>query len=598
MAKSVIDIEVKDEAFKRFHELFQKYQEQVKSIPEAWDKVTESTQGTVEAYAAITAALMAHQEMLHKQGQEGDKNQKNQQKQLTLWQKTRVQIQGAWQDTVKLGKQVQSITSDLVKWAELGGIVTGLAGGLGLWGLGDLARGVTSTYKAAGGLGVTTGELQAAQINFEPLLDVRGLLSNIANAKSDLSKRWAFGAMGITDYMSRDPAQLMTEMNVRAKRLFEARGQTEQGARASGLLEFYTMDELRQLHSMKMRDLEDANKKFQADAKTLALADQVNTAWRGLSVQLERAKLTVENAFVKALTPLVQSGALQRFSEELDTWIQEAAKSKEVQHFFQYVGQELNKFADFLVSPKFESDVRLFMDSVGMLAQKIVDGLRLLHLIPDANAGGSAANWAGYVDPTQGHPDVKDLWGGGKTSAFYNSPWAQKDPFLGGSSTGRQNQAFAVGSMRYLMKKYGMTEQMAAAITSNMFHESSGNPFAEVLDTDKHLHFGLFQWDETNRIPASVLAHWKDLQRQGKRDQAYNEEIDFMLGDLKGRYGKVYRAMMGSGSAHEAANYMGHGYEGAGIMAHRGRDADVLITIFNQVGAGVHVQARNATASG
>src|SRR5579859_7818588 len=70
VAKSVVDIQVNDEAFKRFRDLFEKYKT---GIGEANDKWAESA-GAVDAisvsFLAVTAALTAHAELLHKQTEE------------------------------------------------------------------------------------------------------------------------------------------------------------------------------------------------------------------------------------------------------------------------------------------------------------------------------------------------------------------------------------------------------------------------------------------------------------------------------------------------------------------------------------------------
>ena len=81
MPHSVIDIEVNDESFKRFHELFKEYQEQLGEQPDAWSKVGEAVEGVGAGFAGMTAALLA-QRQLFKEEEDALKKQIKQQKQL------------------------------------------------------------------------------------------------------------------------------------------------------------------------------------------------------------------------------------------------------------------------------------------------------------------------------------------------------------------------------------------------------------------------------------------------------------------------------------------------------------------------------------
>ena len=57
--KSVLDIDINDEKFKRFSALFDKYQSALGKLPGMWKDVDKETAGAAATFANITAAMMA-----------------------------------------------------------------------------------------------------------------------------------------------------------------------------------------------------------------------------------------------------------------------------------------------------------------------------------------------------------------------------------------------------------------------------------------------------------------------------------------------------------------------------------------------------------
>src|SRR5215471_5514521 len=66
-AKPILDIEVNDESFRRYTALFDKYNQQLKKQPAAWQALNKTASGAGDAFAAMTAALLAQNELTRKE---------------------------------------------------------------------------------------------------------------------------------------------------------------------------------------------------------------------------------------------------------------------------------------------------------------------------------------------------------------------------------------------------------------------------------------------------------------------------------------------------------------------------------------------------
>src|SRR6185312_16213202 len=62
--KSILDIQVNDESFKRFSDLFNQYRTKVSEMPGLWAAANDEIADTKTAFAGITAAILAQTESL------------------------------------------------------------------------------------------------------------------------------------------------------------------------------------------------------------------------------------------------------------------------------------------------------------------------------------------------------------------------------------------------------------------------------------------------------------------------------------------------------------------------------------------------------
>ena len=340
----ILDIDVNDEAFQRFRQAFDKYQDAVKELPEAWSKVSGEISDVEPHFAEITAALVAEQELLARSAQEAG----------------RFANAGAGVERVfgRVRKHTLSILDDVAKTAKTlakWGVGITLGGTFGgLWGIDRLAGGVGGDRRSSQGLGLTVGQQKAFELNYGRFYDTHSVMENIANAQANPADRWAFGSMGVSPE-GKNPADLAAEMTLQAKKIFEEGGGSQQYAEAHGLLKFFTMNDLRRLHEMSVQEIRDQELKRQADQRRLGLDDQTARSWQNLKDQFSRAVGEVETAIVKVLTPL--TGNLDGFSRAVADFITEGLGTKAMGEAIDWATKQLQSFTDYIKDGRLRADL-------------------------------------------------------------------------------------------------------------------------------------------------------------------------------------------------------------------------------------------------
>lgn len=381
MPKSVLDIDVDDAAFKQFHELFKKYNEALKKTPGEWNKANEGMGEAVVSSREVAAAILAQKEWMGHAVKSAEH--------LVAAAHRAHQPFNVLSKTVhKIAERIKEATSGFLKWSTIATAVSGLLGIGGLYGFDELADYARTTRRQSQAIGVQSGEREAFDIDYRKYFDPQTVLENIANAKNDPTQRWAFTAMGVNDYNKKDPVQLGVEMALKAKKIFEEGGENQQYAKSRGLLEFYTMDDLRRLHDMSVKEIEASKKKYTSDAKELHITDEVQRKWQALGMQLDTSGETIENVFITHLAPL--AGSLGHLSNAVTEAVTTLLSTKNLNILINDLANGITWLSNYLESPKFKTD---FNDAVGEVENF-------------AKAVGQAAIW--FADLVNGKVVTKD----------------------------------------------------------------------------------------------------------------------------------------------------------------------------------------------
>jgi hypothetical protein len=575
MAKTIIDIDVNDDAFKAFAEKFERYKADLKSLPGEWGKTEKTVDSVAEGFQAMTAAILAQTLMLHEQVQELEKLEKEEAKAAkgkTDAQKAEAKAMAdRKRDTAKLVQHTKNIagniaktTFDLLKWVGIGTAFTGLLGIGGFFGLGALADQVGDSRRISQGLGVSIGDRQAFNIDFARYGMGDDTLEKVANAKTDVTKWGALAAMGV-NAAGKDPVELTLELQRRAKSIYGSSGKTQQEMDARGVTQFFSMDQLRQLDRTSNKELNESAASMRAHQKQLAVLDGAAKQWQDFSVQLKLAGASIQTTFVTLLTPLIPK--LTELSKFIVTQIAAFLRGMDLQKWITNLATEIQHFTSYLTSPKFHDDMVQLGHDVHLVVEGMVKALRFFHLIPDAVSD----------DPYAG-PEAQAAQAGA----------------VARTSAGRAKADNAL--VDYYVGQGWKTHQ-AAAIVAGFEAESGLNPFAagdRDKVTGKYMAYGIGQWHPDRQAEyAKLFGH--TMQSVHDETTARSEQMQFAQYELtKGKEMEAGRLLRNSPTAAIAgfneSKYYERPKDPDDQKAYaRGRAAQVIVTVHQKV----HVQ--NAT---
>jgi soluble lytic murein transglycosylase-like protein len=359
--RSIIDIEVRDQAFKDFAQLFAKYQKQVENVPKGWDKVGAAIKAANTPFDKVAAGVKSTVDLL--------KNAHTAQEKFRLSAQLTGKAFGSMATGAgKLAKNIKAVTLDLLKWGTLTGVFSGLLGAGSLFGMDRLARAASTSRREAQGLGISPGEHEAAKVNYQKLVDVDSMLSKINEAKLDVTKRSAFSAAGLQpdEWENKNAADILKTLIPQMKKRFDEVGGTQQGAQAAGLTQFTDMDTLLRLKAVTREEIDATGQRYEADKKLLAVSDEIQRKWQDLGIQLQRSGSQIENSFIKGLAPLAPH--IERLSAAVASAVDVFLASPKIGEWIEEVGAGLEKFAKYLTSDDLGHDIKGFLDAVDVFA--------------------------------------------------------------------------------------------------------------------------------------------------------------------------------------------------------------------------------------
>lgn len=408
--RSIIDIEIRDKAWKEFQSSFEKYRSAVAVAPKAVEQINKAIKTTIDtlkqtgkgarsvnteiaqtaeaqekvksaavesakSFAAISKISSEVTKNTKRASVESQKFSSILRKISAAQEKIRISAVGTGKvfgkmakSTGTLAKNIKAVTLDLLRWASLTSVFSGLLGAGGLFGLDRLAASVGGTRREAQGLGVSSGELQAARINYQKLVDVDSMLSKINEAKQDVTKRYAFSAAGLRpeDWENRNAADILKTLVPQIKNTMARGDGSKQYADAMGLTQFVDLETLNRLKSVTQEEIDAAQASYEADKKTLSLNEQTQRAWQNFQIQLTRAGNQIELSFVRGLTGL--TGPLSKLSAAVAHAVDVFLSSPKIGEWVAKIGSALESFAKYLTSDDLEHDIKSFLEAVDVFA--------------------------------------------------------------------------------------------------------------------------------------------------------------------------------------------------------------------------------------
>lgn len=386
--KSVIDVEVNDAAFKKFHALFQKYNEQVKKQGDAWNKVGDKIEDTSDTFSSIVKALFTW-DQISKQLAKTEENQAVQSH----------KTESSWKNIAKYTRDSARNIGDnlrtIAKWTSIGTVTSGLLGAGSLFGLDRLAGTVASGRRASLGLGIGYGQRQAFNLNYGRVVDSDNLLFGVSEALHDVTKRRTLYGAGLSesDLKGKDTGQVSLALIQNLKKLADKTPENllQQVISARGLDQFVSLQDMMRLRNTSAGELSGYRTQYGKDAQSFALSDDTQKRWQNLSVQLGRAGDKIESVLVRGLEGLVDP--LSELSDSVSDTIKSFLEGPPLKEWIHDLGDGIKGLAKYLQGDDFKKNVKMFLEDIGALARGIhwivdhIPGAKTVDTVLGAGAG-------------------------------------------------------------------------------------------------------------------------------------------------------------------------------------------------------------------
>ena len=392
--KPIFEIDVDDTKFKKFIELFNKYQVDLKKMPGAWNKIGEAVEKTNEEINNSSDAT----------GQQVNavRNIEEGQKRVTAVSKTTAVVWSSISNSVSsVSRNISSATSSLLKWSTVTAVFGGLLGAGSLFGIDRLAASVSASRRSAMGLGVSYGQQSSFNTNYSRLINAGSLLSNVAGAKYDLTSPayTALMASGLSpDFIKKNnAASVSQEFLNKLPQLFK--GVKDPGligatAKAYGIDQLMPMQDLIAFLNASPEERAEIAKRNSEDSKTLDLTEEAQRKWQDLTTQLSRAAGEIETNILEKFSRLAPG--LDKLSESFVKAVEAFAKSDVLDRIINAIADGLNSFADQINNKEFQDGVKQWVDWIPMAAKAIWDFIgsfaESLGITPAEAATSSAAS--------------------------------------------------------------------------------------------------------------------------------------------------------------------------------------------------------------
>lgn len=359
--RAIIDVPVNTSEFERFQALFNQYKGQLDETPGIWAEVEKEHEGLAKGFKAVTAALLAQNQFAREMEDSQDKQGKQLSTAERIWT-------GIGKTTKGIAGNIFEATKALAKWTGLLGAVGGLLGAGGLFGIDRMAAGVADTRRRGMGLGLSTGNMTAFEIEMKRLVDPDAFLGNLAEMEGDVTQQgpaYALMGHGLTGDTMKDAVEfLRAERDLAQRTPLGLLGPTFQ---AYGLKE--SPDTQRRMHDMSTAEFNSLIEALGKASKETDIKDETAQKWTDFTAKMELAKKSIFKTFVEGLEPLEKP--LGRLSDAFKHFLEVFLNSPAIQKAIDDFAVDLDLFAKTLSSPEFIHSVEGFTSDVSGLAKTL-----------------------------------------------------------------------------------------------------------------------------------------------------------------------------------------------------------------------------------
>ena len=359
--KSIIDVDVNDDQFKSFMEMFKKYQDAIKKLPGAWGE-TEKAVGLARNKLEDMAGII-------------QKQTREQEKMRRELDKTNYAMGLLYKTTDKVYSRIKSTTADLFKWSGAVGILRTVVGAFSLAGFDQLARSASQARSQSMGIGIAPGQLQAANINYARFGGATPTLSRIAEMQNDITQRYYLQNLGISreDIEQKSAFELLPQVLRGVGRGYS--GLMEAGttinAGAYGYDQFgLSTDQLRRYaFASRTGELEEVSSRLPGRAAAIGGSEDVYRRYQDFIARIDTSWTALQSTLISKLEPL--SAPLATLLDAFKNLAASALSSDGFKNNLKRFADWINDFAVRIGTDEAKKNMEAFANRVG----EVVAGL-------------------------------------------------------------------------------------------------------------------------------------------------------------------------------------------------------------------------------
>ena len=391
MPKSVLDIDIHDEKFKKFADQFKDFKAETDKLNDVWAQFSVETKKPRAAIDALDQAVgRAH---------------RSSEKLAKTWATLGGHIESSDKRLSKFERGIKTVERGLARVARLGmsiGKFALAAGGIGafggLFGMDVLANSAMNQQKAARGLGMPIGQVQAFKTYMQPYLsNPAGILQSIMNARRTPEGEAALAALGFNpaqyDKPNLNRMGFANEVLSRVRALYVNERKNNPDVPIESVLKAFRVqslglgvEDVRRLANTPQSELSAVFSREQSAALQDQLSNKTATAWAKLKIQLDQAGIAIRNDLIKHLVKLAPVISLA--SKKIEGFIREFINSKTLGRWvadfsagIKYGVHELSAFVKFLKSKEFAADMKTVRADLKILGNAAIIAARALFSI-------------------------------------------------------------------------------------------------------------------------------------------------------------------------------------------------------------------------
>ena len=276
-------------------------------------------------------------------------------------------------DTKEFARNISDATVSLLKWGSVTGVISGLIGAGGLFGLDRLALGAASSRRGALGIGASIGGQEAFKANFGRLVDPDSFLQGVAGAKFDINKKTGLIGAGLTEgQIAGDTAQTAVALLRRLKQIADTTSPQlfAQVLQARRLDQFAGPTDLERLRNTSRAEFEQLVTQYQKRKSQFNVQDDVAKKWQDLATQLDNAGKSIETTLIKGLANLAPgiTKLSESFAKVAGVLLE---KGGPIEQWVTKLDGALEKFAGYVGTEDFQKNVRDFVNGIAKIASAI-----------------------------------------------------------------------------------------------------------------------------------------------------------------------------------------------------------------------------------